>query len=306
MIPQALGMSVEMVEGKGPVFLDPLASPAEFSRLNLSVDVKVELRYVLEAITLTRMTLDGRVPLIGFAGAPWTLFTYMVAEKEPRVWLYKYRDECHALLDHLAHIIAEFLVAQVEAGAQLLQVFDSAAGELTASLFREFALPYLRKISMQVRSGLQNLGLEQVPLIVFAKGAHHAVCDLADSGYDVVSLDWTMDAAEIRSQLHDFFSQTHPETYCCNNANSQSSCYSSHSQDLPITLQGNLDPAALHAPYPVLEKKIRDMIDEFGESYRYIVNLGHGMWPSHDPEKVKFFLQTVKKISCANCLPDSM
>lgn len=307
-IPQALGLRVEMVEGKGPVFLDPLTSPSDFKRLVVPVDIKKELGYMMDAITLTRMSLQGRVPLIGFAGAPWTLFSYMVAEKEARLWLYQYPEECHALLDLLANIVSEFLVAQVDAGAQLLQVFDSAAGELPPGMFREFSLPYLRKISQNVRHGLDKMGLDQVPLIVFARGAHFAVCDLADSGYDVVSLDWTMDAAETRTQLHNYFSQVYPDTYYCGNNgdSSQSSCYSSHCQELPITLQGNLDPASLHAPFPVLEKKIRDMIDEFGETNRYIVNLGHGMWPSHDPDKVKFFLKTVKKISCRNCLPEDL
>ena len=184
-IPQAMGMEVEMVQGKGPSFLKPLDSPKDLGRLT-KVDVRKDLGYVLEAIRLTRAKLAGRVPVIGFCGAPWTLMAYMIEgggsktwEKAKR-WLFDYPEESKHLLDRIANVCASFLVEQVLAGAQLLQVFDSWAGELTPYDFRTFSLPYLRNIAIEVKDKLDTLSVEPPPMILYAKGCLLYTSDAAD------------------------------------------------------------------------------------------------------------------------------
>ena len=198
-IPQAMGMEVEMVQGKGPSFLKPLDSPKDLGRLT-KVDVRKDLGYVLEAIRLTRAKLAGRVPVIGFCGAPWTLMAYMIEgggsktwEKAKR-WLFDYPEESKHLLDRIANVCASFLVEQVLAGAQLLQVFDSWAGELTPYDFRTFSLPYLRNIAIEVKDKLDTLSVEPPPMILYAKGAiNHSLVDISKAGFDVVGIDHTVE-----------------------------------------------------------------------------------------------------------------
>jgi uroporphyrinogen decarboxylase len=305
-IPQALGLKIAIEEGREPVCLNPLASASDVDLLDFELDVQKELQHVLEAISLSRERLDGRAPLIGFCAAPWTLMSFMVQRHQARSWLYKFSAKSHSLLAKLSALIVEFLVAQVDAGAQLLLLLDGAAGELSPSLFREFELPYLADIAAKVKRRLKELQMaeEEIPLIISAQGIHSSICELAECGFDIVSLDWTMDASEVRSQIQDFHS------FVCDAAkvpsvasDSPCSSFASYSS-LPVALQGNLDPAALFAPYPVLEKKIRDMIDEFGDSDRYIINLGQDLCNCSDPDKIRFFLNTVKKISFGKCNPD--
>ena len=204
-IPQAMGMTVEMVDKKGPHFPNPLVSPADQQYKDLMahhVDVAKELYYVYDAITLTRQKLKGRVPLFGFCGAPWTLLCYMVEGGgsklfvQSKTWIYKYPIESKDLLLKIAKLCVEYLALQVKAGAQIVQVFDSWAAELSPSSFKHFSLPYLRYISEHLRQRLEELELDMVPMVAFAKGAWYALDELCNSGYKVVGLDWLQDPAD--------------------------------------------------------------------------------------------------------------
>ncbi|XP_078527887.1 uroporphyrinogen decarboxylase isoform X2 [Lissotriton helveticus] len=272
-IPQALGMEVIMVPGKGPTFPEPLKGVEDLLKLQQKVDVTAELGYVFQAITLTRHKLEGKVPLIGFTGAPWTLMTYMIegggsnTMSKAKRWLYQYPEASHRLLKLLTDVIVEYLVGQVAAGAQALQVFDSHAGCLGPNQFTEFSLPYMREIATRVKAKLQETALEMVPMIVFAKDAHYALEDLSQSGYEVVGLDWTICPKEARERTGN-----------------------------RATLQGNMDPCALYAPKEKIGEIVKQMIEGFG-TRRYIANLGHGLYPDMDPEHVGAFVEAVHKHS---------
>ncbi|XP_029473912.1 uroporphyrinogen decarboxylase isoform X1 [Rhinatrema bivittatum] len=272
-IPQALGMEVTMVPGKGPLFPEPLKEVEDLLRLRKKVDVNVELGYVFSAITLTRHRLEGSVPLIGFSGAPWTLMTYMIegsgssTMSKAKRWLYQHVDASHRLLRLLTDVIVDYMVGQVKAGAQALQVFESHAGCLGPAQFAEFSLPYLREISRKVKEQLKNESLEPVPMIVFAKDGHYALEDLSRSDYDVVGLDWTISPLTAREQTGN-----------------------------RVALQGNMDPCALYAPKERIGEIVKKMIEEFG-TQGYIANLGHGLYPDIDPEHVGAFVEAVHKHS---------
>ncbi|KAF7659013.1 hypothetical protein LDENG_00004460 [Lucifuga dentata] len=181
-VPQALGMDVQMVAGKGPTFPEPLKEPEDLQRLRVKVDVNAELGYVFKAITLTRHGTEGKVPLIGFTGAPWTLMSYMIegggssTHSKAKRWLYRHPEASHMLLKMLTDVIVEYLLGQVAAGAQALQVFESHAGILGPEEGQD------------------------VPMIVFAKDAHYALEDLSQSHYEVVGLDWTIDPRSARER----------------------------------------------------------------------------------------------------------
>ncbi|XP_029641809.1 uroporphyrinogen decarboxylase [Octopus sinensis] len=272
-IPQALGMTVEMVPEKGPTFPDPLRKAEDLEKLNKNVNVNDALSYVFEAITLTRHKLEGKVPLIGFSGAPWTLMFYMIeggsssTASKAKKWLYTLPEASVELLEILEHVIVNYLVAQVKAGAQLLQLFESHAGILGPDLFFKYALPCIRRIAENVRAKLKEQKLQNVPMIIFAKDAHFALRQLSQSGYEVVSLDWTIDPLTGREQTE------------------------SH-----VSLQGNLDPCALYASKDEIEIYVKTMLKKFG-THRYIANLGHGMYPDFQPDHLGAFVDAVHKHS---------
>ena len=256
-IPQALGMDVEMVDKQGPHFPTPLRSPNDEQYRKImkkDVDVERELSYVYEAITLTRKKLDGRVPLFGFCGAPWTLLCYMTEGggsklfREVKTWIYAWPAESKNLLHKIAEVCVEYLALQVQAGAQILQVFDSWAGELSPSTFDEFSLPYLRLIAERLPERLDRLGLTRVPMVVFAKGAWFALDKLCKSGYNVVGLDWLHDPAEAMKV-----------------ANGR------------VVLQGNADPGVLYGGRDAITRVVEGMVKGFGGGKGgWIANLGHG------------------------------
>jgi uroporphyrinogen decarboxylase len=257
-IPQALGMDVVMKEGHGPFFPDPIKSPADQQYKDMvarRVDVEKELDYVYKAITLTRRKLNGRVPLIGFTGAPWTLLVYMTGSgsrtfNDVKSWIYNYPEESKTLLDKITTACIEYLALQVKAGAQIVQVFDSWASEMSPSTFYEFAYPYLVRIAEELPANLDKLGLERVPMIVFAKGAWYALEDLCKTKYDVVGLDWLQDPAA----AHKLALKYHK------------------------TLQGNADPGVLYGGQVAISSVVTDMVQGFGGGKRgWIANLGHGM-----------------------------
>nr|CAD7260364.1 unnamed protein product [Timema shepardi]CAD7572151.1 unnamed protein product [Timema californicum] len=204
-IPQALGMIVEMRPGIGPVLPNPLVGPKDIAKLETPVDVSLKLGYVGEAITLVRHRLEGKVPLIGFSGAPWTLMGYMIegggskTMSKSKAWLYRYPLASKKLLQILTDAVIDYLIMQAEAGAQLLQVFESNAEYLGSELFVEFSIPYIREIASKVKAGIKQKGLNDVPMTIFAKGAHYGLEELANSGYDVIGIDWTVDPVKARA-----------------------------------------------------------------------------------------------------------
>lgn len=278
-IPQALGMVVEMLPAKGPHFPNPLKSPTDGQYeevLNKKVDVAVELDYVYKAITMTRHKLKGRVPLFGFCGAPWTLLCYMVEGGgsklfvQTKTWIYKYPEASKALLQKIAEVCVEYLALQVQAGAQLVQVFDSWAAELSPSSFKEFSQPYLAYISANLPKRLKELNLDPVPMVVFAKGAWYALDSLCDLGYQVVGLDWLQDPAEaikIRG-------------------------------DRPVVFQGNADPGVLYGTREAITGVVEEMVNGFGGGKGgWIANLGHGITPFVNPEDLRFYFQELHRLT---------
>ncbi|PIA19157.1 Uroporphyrinogen decarboxylase [Coemansia reversa NRRL 1564] len=282
-VPQAMGLVVEMVPGKGPHFPEPLQTPDDMQRLqdlHKGFSVDSELDYVYKAITNTRHALAGRVPLLGFAGAPWTLMAYMVEGggsktfSAAKTWLFKYSATAHELLGRISAVVAAFLVGQVRAGAQALQLFESWAGELSPRDFAEFSLPYLARIAAHVKSHFPD-----VPLTIFAKGAHYALEQLVqETAFDVISLDWTIE----------------PDVACKRVASAASGNTSRHF----ITLQGNLDPTLLFAEPETIRSRTTEMCRAFGDT-PFVANLGHGMMPTHDPEHLRVFLETVHETTRA-------
>jgi len=204
-----LGIEWGMVKGKGPVVSEPINTPEDLVRVRSAddIDVQQELDYVMEALTRSRVELDGSATLIGFSGAPWTLLGYMVQGEgakstqavKAKGFLYKYPEASKGLLDNISNAVVKYLVEQVRSGAQMVQVFDSWAGELTPQLYEEFSIPYLKKIARDLKAELSRQNLPQVPVSVFPKGAaSHALQHLADSEYDVISLDEFIDPRKAR------------------------------------------------------------------------------------------------------------
>jgi uroporphyrinogen decarboxylase len=257
-IPEAMGLPYEMVEKRGPFFPDTVRSTADLDKLHIAQ--ANELEYVLEAIRITKKNLQGRVPLIGFAGAPWTILAYMVEGSGSKTFsiakrmLYQNPTLAHQLLEKITQSTINYLKGQIAAGVDILQLFDSWAGILSPEVYKEFSLPYIQKICEAIT---------EVPLIVFAKGAFFVREELGKLPCEGIGLDWTMDIRETRQLVG--------------------------SEKI---LQGNLDPCMLYAPDDVLQKATIQMIHTFGE--KHIVNLGHGVYPDINPEKVKLFIETVK------------
>ncbi|RPB00857.1 uroporphyrinogen decarboxylase [Choiromyces venosus 120613-1] len=278
-VPQAMGMAVEMLEAKGPHFPHPLRKLEDMAQLKEEVDVVGELSYVFDAIRLTRKKLAGQVPLIGFVGAPWTLLSYMIEGGGSRTfmfaktWIFKYPRETRDLLSRITEVCIEFLARQVLAGAQMLQVFDSWAGELSPHDFRTFALPYIRQIAARVPERIRELGGgEPVPMTIFAKGAWYALDELCDSGYQVVGLDWTHDPAAAMEI-----------------ANGR------------VTLQGNMDPNVLYGGREAITSAVERIAKGFGGGKKgWIVNLGHGITPLVDPDDLKWFFEETRR-AAAGC-----
>ena len=264
-IPEAMGLPYEMLEKKGPWFPKTISRPQDLAAIKVA-DAQSDLGYVLEAIKVTKRELAGRVPLIGFAGAPWTIFCYMVEGQgsktfsKSRKMLYNEPLLAHQLLGMITESTIAYLKAQIEAGADMVQIFDSWAGILPADHYECYALKYISRICDAI---------EEVPVTVFAKGAYFARRDMGQLNCQTIGLDWNMDIRESRRL-------TGPEK----------------------VLQGNLDPCALYASDREIELATQKMLDAFGP-HKHIANLGHGVYPDTDPEKVKVFIKTVKEYSTA-------
>lgn len=261
-VPEAMGLPYELIEKTGPIFPKTVQSMADVQALHVA-DPETDLGYVLEAIRLVKKELHGRVPLIGFAGAPFTILCYMIEGRGSKTFskakktLYTDPELSHALLQKITDSTIAYLKAQVKAGANLVQIFDSWAGILSPEQYRVFSLPYITQICNAIT---------EVPVTVFAKGAFFARHEMNAINCEVVGLDWNMDIAESRAMMP------------------------------TKTLQGNLDPCVLYADFVEVKRQTREMLRQFG-TQRYIANLGHGVYPDTHPDKVRCFIDTVKEYS---------
>lgn len=259
-IPEAMGLPYEMIEAKGPRFDKTITSKKDID--NLKVANGDDLHYVIEAIKLTKKELNGRVPLIGFAGAPWTILAYMIEGSgsktfsKAKKFLYTQPLLAHTLLEKITQSTINYLNAQVTAGADMIQLFDSWAGILSPELYNEFALKYISKICDNVKG---------VPFTVFAKDAHFARKQMGKLNCNTIGLDWTMDIVESRALI-----------------------------GAEKTLQGNMDPCMLYADNETIKKETIAMLKKFGPQ-KHIANLGHGLYPDLEKDKVKLFVDTVKE-----------
>jgi len=262
-VPEAMGLPYEMVEQRGPFFPKTIQSLADIDALR-SADAHLELEYVYEAIRITKKALNGRVPLLGFAGAPWTILAYMVEGhgsktfSKARKLLYTEPELAHRLLQKITETTINYLKNQILAGANLVQLFDSWAGILPPAQYQEFSGRYIAQICTAIT---------EVPVTVFAKGAFFALPDFARFNCEVIGLDWNMDVATSRQIIGP-----------------------------GKTLQGNLDPCALYGSYESIRKETKNMLTAFGPE-RHIANLGHGVYPDTNPDKVRCFIDAVKEFS---------
>ncbi|MGH8283620.1 MAG: uroporphyrinogen decarboxylase [Gammaproteobacteria bacterium] len=271
-IPAAMGLSLHFVEGEGPSFERPVRDAAAVSKLGVP-DPETDVRYVMDAVRLIRRELDDRVPLIGFAGSPWTLACYMVeggASKEfmrIKGMLYAEPDTLHKLLKVLARSVMQYLNAQIAAGAQAVMLFDTWGGVLTGDAYNEFSLRYMTAI---VRGLTRKHEGRAVPVILFTKGGGQWLDAMAESGADALGIDWTQDLGDARRRVGN-----------------------------KVALQGNLDPAALHAPPERIREEVGNVLDSFGEGSGHVFNLGHGITPDVKPDHVAAMITAVHELSPA-------
>jgi uroporphyrinogen decarboxylase len=264
-IPEAMGMDLEIVESRGPVFAKPVRSIEDVRSLNRN-KVLDRLEYVLRAIELTKQKLGGRVPLIGFSGAPWTLASYMVEGKGSKnfdvVKQFAYAEPAamHELLGTLSDLVIEYLRAKIAAGCDAVQIFDTWAGLLGPADLEEFSLRYIARICDALKD-------EGAPIIVFAKGVH-ASEKLKQLACDVIGLDWTMDLGAARSAI-----------------------------GADKALQGNLDPCVLFAPQEKIRTETERILESYGKGPGHIFNLGHGILPTTPVENAKYLVSCVKELS---------
>ena len=274
-IPDAMGLGLYFVDGEGPKFERTVRSAADAARLAVP-DMETELRYVMDAVRTIRRELDGRVPLIGFSGSPWTLACYMVegggSKDFARIKAMALNDPAalHALLAVNADAVIAYLSAQRAAGAQALQVFDTWGGVLSPAMYREFSLPYLQRIARELERGE---GADRTPLILFGKGTAAYLEDLAASGAEGVGVDWLVELGEAARRTQG-----------------------------RVAVQGNLDPATLYGSPDAIRREVRRALDSWrdgngGSREGHVFNLGHGMSPDMDPEHVAVLVDEVHAYS---------
>jgi uroporphyrinogen decarboxylase len=263
-VPEAMGLNYEMFEAKGPIFPDTIKDIKDIHQLKSQDEAVNTLDYVAKAINITKKELNGRVPLIGFAGAPFTIFAYMVEGSgsktfsKARKMLYSEPQMARILLQKITDVTIAYLKLQIRAGADMIQIFDSWAGILPPDHYKEFSLKYISDICNEITD---------VPITVFAKGAFFARREMGELKCSTVGLDWNMDIAESRKLIGE-----------------------------GKTLQGNLDPCVLYTSKEEIRKITKKMLKEFGP-YKHIANLGHGVYPDTEVDKVKCFIDTVKEES---------
>ena len=269
-VPDALGLGLYFETGEGPRFERPVRDAAAIRSLP-AIDVAAELGYVFEAVSLIRRELGGKVPLIGFAGSPWTVATYMVeggsSKNFARIKALIYDDPASAdhLLAQLADTTASYLNAQLAAGAQAAMVFDTWGGALEPVAYERFSLAPMQRIVDQLDTGS---GDDRTPVILFTKGAGHRLAAMAKTGCDALGVDWTLDLADARRIAGD-----------------------------SVALQGNLDPSILYASPEVIRQKVADTLASYGEGHGHVFNLGHGIHPDIDPDHVAALVDAVHEFS---------
>jgi uroporphyrinogen decarboxylase len=261
-IPEAMGYEYQMIKGKGPFFENTIKSAADIDKLVVP-DPEKELNYVLDAISLVKKELNGRVPTIGFAGAPWTILCYLTEGQGSKTFstakklLYQQPELAHKALQKITDATILYLKAQIARGANLVQLFDSWAGVLGPVQYKEFSYPYLKQITEAIT---------EVPVTLFAKDAWYTIEDFAKTSCSVIGLDWT-----VNPQLAKALAKGK-------------------------TLQGNLDPCALYADFEQIKQSTKNMLHQF-EGTPHIANLGHGLYPDIEAEKAKYFVSCVKELS---------
>lgn len=268
---EAMGMNVEIIESKGIKLTPPIRSQADINKLVVP-DVEEKLGYVLEALKMTKKELDNRVPLIGFSGAAWTLFTYAVEGggsknyAHAKQMMYREPKMAHELLGKISEVITAYVLKQIEAGADAIQIFDSWASALSEDDYREFALPYIKDTVQAIKATHP-----ETPVIVFSKDCNTMLPDIADTGCDAVGLGWGIDIAKARAELKD-----------------------------RVALQGNLDPTVLYGTPEKIMSEAAKILRNFGkhtEHSGHVFNLGHGILPDMDPANLKLLVEFVKEES---------
>ena len=272
-IPDAMGLGLYFAEGEGPKFHKPLRSEADIDQLEV-INTAVDLTYVTDAVSMIRQELNGRVPLIGFSGSPWTLATYMIEGQSSRdftrakTMLYTQPELLHQLLEKLALSVIDYLNAQILAGAQVVQIFDTWGGTLSHSAYLEFSLTYMAKI---VDGLIKQADGRDVPVILFTKGGGLWLEAMADTGCHCLGLDWTVDIGAAHHRVGD-----------------------------KIALQGNMDPAILRAKPEVIRGEVKRILGSFGQNDGHVFNLGHGITPDINPDNAKIFIDAVHEFSSSN------
>ena len=269
-IPDAMGLGLYFETGEGPRFRKPVRSAADVAALPVP-DAEADLGYVMAAVRTIRRELNGRVPLIGFAGSPWTLATYMVegasSKDFRRVKALAFNEPAvmHQLLGKLAASVTAYLNGQIRAGAQAVQIFDTWGGALSHAAYREFSLRYMQQI---VKGLIREHDGRPVPVILFTKNGGLWLEDIAASGCDAVGLDWTIDIGDARRRVGD-----------------------------RVALQGNMDPAMLYAQPERIRAEVASILKAYGKGPGHVFNLGHGITPEVDPEHARVFIDAVHEIS---------
>lgn len=270
-IPDAMGLGLHFVTGEGPKFSNPVRSRADVEKLPVP-DPMDSLKYVMDAVSTIRRELDGRVPLIGFSGSPWTLATYMVEGggtkdfSKIKGMLFSDPKSLHHLLDKTALSVVSYLNAQVKAGAQSLMIFDTWGGVLSPHNYRQFSLHYMK----QILDGLQRESEgRKVPVVLFTKNGGQWLDLLADTGCDGLGVDWTTDLADARAKTGN-----------------------------RVALQGNLDPSVLYGDATTIRDNVKRVLDSYGPGPGHVFNLGHGIHQFVKPEHLGIMVEAVREYSC--------
>ncbi len=269
-IPHALGLGLHFETGEGPKIERPVRSLADVRRLTVP-DPNVELRYVMDAVALIRKELNGRVPLIGFAGSPWTVGTYIVEGGSSRdfskikAMMYDTPDALHELLALLARSTLAYLNAQIESGAQALMIFDTWGGVLTPERYRDFSLNYMSQI---VDGLIRERDGRRVPIILFTKGGGAWLSEMAKTNCDALGVDWTTDLSTARAAVKD-----------------------------SKALQGNLDPSSLYSSPERIRAEVARVLASYGQGHGHVFNLGHGIHPQIPPDHAGAMIQAVHELS---------
>lgn len=269
-VPDAMGLGLYFETGEGPRFRKTVTTLADIEALPIP-DAQKDLGYVMDAVSTIRRELNGRVPLIGFAGSPWTLATYMVEGgsskdfRKSKAMLYDNPQAMHLLLDKLAQSVTAYLNGQILAGAQAVQIFDSWGGSLSAAAYQEFSLAYMRKI---VNGLIRERDGRKVPVILFTKGGGMWLESIADAGADALGLDWTCDIGEARRRVGS-----------------------------KVALQGNMDPTVLYANPNAIRQEVSNILASYGSGTGHVFNLGHGITPEVDPANAGAFIEAVHEMS---------